>query len=619
MPFRPDFYRKLTIMARTGRPSKYNDIAPLLVQKISEGYSRVAACKVVGIDRETFYLWEKKYPDFLDNVKRAELDFKQSLVTDLKLSLWQRAKGIEWEEVRQEMKADKYGSPKPMKQIRTKRYTPPDSTALIFALKKLCPDEFGDNPESASGEPLDILSLDIERFKQGMFGFICENGRHMHVKQREALLDLTDKDSREVFYGGAAGGAKSWTGAAWLTFCSLAYPGTRWFVGRSRLNDLREGTKITFAKVFNAYGIDSNQVTYNGQDNFYKFANGSTITFLEMRYLPSDPLYERYGSKEFTGGWIEEAGEVPSMAFEVARSRVGRHLNDHYGLPPVLFITANPKRNWLYSRYYQGYIKGELPYGVRVVLSGVDDNPFIESVYKENLEKLTDQVTKDRLLYGKWDYDTNPYALIDKLAYDDLFRAEVADDTGATYITADIARQGSDRAVILVWRGHTVIDMRVLPKSGIDELAGLIKSLMKRYQVPSYRVVADEDGVGGGVVDICKIRGFNNGGKVWNNENYANLKTQCAYKTASDINDGLYGFRCDIDENTKEQIRQELEQLQNAAPDKDGKLTIKKKEDIKRDIGRSPDFSDAIIMRKYFDLFREQNDRAKAVINDYPV
>lgn len=120
-------------------------------------------------------------------------------------------------------------------------------------------------------------------------------------------------------------------------------------------------------------------------------------------------------------------------------------------------------------------------------------------------------------------------------------------------------------------------------------------------------------------MDICKIRGFSNGGKVWNNENYANLKTQCAYKTASDINDGLYGFRCELDENTKEQVRQELEQLQNAAPDKDGKLTIKKKEDIKRDIGRSPDFSDAIIMRKYFDLFREQNDRAKAVINDYPV
>lgn len=464
-----------------------------------------------------------------------------------------------------------------------------------------------------------LADVNTELFKRGMYGFIYRLDGKIHTRQAEALECLSSLDSREVFFGGAAGGAKSWTGAAWLTFCSLAYPGTRWFVGRNRLNDLREGTRVTFAKVFNAYAVTSKDVVYNGQDNFYRFRNGSTISFIEMRYFPSDPLYERYGSKEFTGGWIEEAGEVPSKAFEVARSRVGRHMNDYYHLPPVIFITANPKRNWLYSRYYLGYVKGGLPDGVKVVLSGVDDNPFIESVYKENLEKLTDQVTKDRLLYGKWDYDTNPYALIDKLAYDSLFRGEVADNSGATYITADIARQGSDKAVILVWRGHTVIDMRVLPKSGIDELAGLIKSLMKRYQVPSYRVVADEDGVGGGVVDICKIRGFNNGGKVWNNENYANLKTQCAYKTANDINDGLYGFACGLDEDTKEQIRQELEQLQNAAPDKDGKLTIKKKEDIKRDIGRSPDFSDAIIMRKYFDLFREQNDRAKAVINDYPV
>ena len=613
------------------RRSKYREEyhLPWIRGLTRRGYTLDEIANDIGVAASTVKKWVHDFPELSDAVKKARA------LPDIEIedALYNRAKGYKRTTTKTTIQACEDGSSKQTKVEVFEDVVPPDTTACIFWLKNRDRERWRDRqtteltgkdgkdllPEAASGEPLDILSLDIERFKQGMFGFICENGRHMHVKQREALLDLTDKDSREVFYGGAAGGAKSWTGAAWLTFCSLAYPGTRWFVGRSRLNDLREGTKITFAKVFNAYGIDSNQVAYNGQDNFYKFANGSTITFLEMRYLPSDPLYERYGSKEFTGGWIEEAGEVPSMAFEVVRSRVGRHMNDHYGLPPVLFITANPKRNWLYSRYYLGYVKGGLPDGVRVVLSGVDDNPFIESVYKENLEKLTDQVTKDRLLYGKWDYDTNPYALIDKLAYDDLFRAEVADDTGATYITADIARQGSDRAVILVWRGHTVIDMRVLPKSGIDELAGLIKSLMKRYQVPSYRVVADEDGVGGGVVDICKIRGFSNGGKVWNNENYANLKTQCAYKTASDINDGLYGFRCELDENTKEQVRQELEQLQNAAPDKDGKLTIKKKEDIKRDIGRSPDFSDAIIMRKYFDLFREQNDKAKAVINDYPV
>ena len=124
----------------------------------------------------------------------------------------------------------------------------------------------------------ELTKIRVEMFRRGMFDFITKPGRKRHAKQHEALCALTDPKTRELLYGGAAGGAKSWTGVSWLTFSALAYPGTRYFIGRNQLNDLRESTSVTIDKVFNAYGITEKDYRYNGQDNYYEFSNGSEIT-----------------------------------------------------------------------------------------------------------------------------------------------------------------------------------------------------------------------------------------------------------------------------------------------------------------------------------------------------
>ena len=156
----------------------------------------------------------------------------------------------------------------------------------------------------------------LELFKRGEFDLITRG----HEKQKQALQILTDKNTKELAYGGAAGGAKSWTGAVWLVFSCLAYPNTRYFIGREELTRLKESTLVTFFKVCSYYGIDRDiDWKYNAQSHFIEFTNGSRISLLDLKYQPSDPFYERYGSVEYTSGWIEEAGEVNHGAFQFSQ------------------------------------------------------------------------------------------------------------------------------------------------------------------------------------------------------------------------------------------------------------------------------------------------------------
>lgn len=344
------------------------------------------------------------------------------------------------------------------------------------------------------------VAFETECFKRGLFDFVTIREDRKHEKQEQALKVLVDNEHSEFLYGGAAGGAKSWTGATWLTFMCLSYAGTRYFVGRSVLKLLMESSLPTFLKVFKAYGIEQELYHFNGGYNYFEFYNGSRIDFLALAKTPADPFFENLGSMEFTSGWIEEAGEVCFDAYDTLRSRISRQLNDEYGIHGKLFVTCNPKKNWMYRIFYEPWKKGILDAKKCYMPCLVQENPFIDSGYIEKLQEIGDKVKKERLLKGNWDYEDNPNALCQ---YDDIlciFGNKIAVRNGNKYLTADIARFGSDMAVILVWDGWCVIDCKTFEKSATTEISQAILHYQQKYHIPSSRCIADEDGVGGGVV-----------------------------------------------------------------------------------------------------------------------
>lgn len=418
-------------------------------------------------------------------------------------------------------------------------------------------------------------------------------------KQFDCLKLLYDKTTKYPLFGGGAGGGKSWLGCEWEAAMCLNFPGVRYFMGREELKSLKETTVKTFFKMAKHHGI-SDTFRYYEHYSSIRFHNGSEIALLELKYIPSDPMFERFGSTEYTGGLIEEAGEVHFNAFDTLKSRVGRQLNEKYNIPKKVLVTCNPKKNWLYHTFYKPWKESRLEEGYAFVQSLALENDKIDKGYVESLDEIKDKTLKKRLKYGEWDYEDDPLCLVTYDNVVNIFSNEFVPH-GEKCITADIARFGVDKVKIRVWSGLRVIEKISREKIRITDTANEIKRLAMKHHIPMSRVLVDEDGVGGGVVDILHCKGFVANSSPLFGENFDMLKSQCGYKLAALIEENSL-YECEQSPAEREVIIEELEQLKRKSEDSDKKQGLMPKEKIKDLIGRSPDDLDTFIMRAFFEL-----------------
>ena len=418
-------------------------------------------------------------------------------------------------------------------------------------------------------------------------------------KQELAFEYLNDKETTEILFGGGAGGGKSFFLCSAIISHCLTYKGIRCLLGRASLSSLKSTTLNTLFEVCEQWNLTTpKHYKYNAHTNIISFYNGSEIYLKDLFQYPADRNFDSLGSLELTIGAIDECNQITEKAKQIVSSRL-RYKLDEYNLIPKLLLTCNPSKNWCYSDFYRPSKTNELPSHRKFVQALVDDNENISKHYKEQLGKL-DKLSKERLLFGNWEYDDNDDSLIlyDKII--DLFTNEAP--LGEKYITCDVARFGTDKTVIMVWNGLQVMEIKTFAKSSVTEVAKTIEDLQFKHEVKRTNITIDEDGVGGGVVDMLpSCRGFVNGSRALNSENFRNLKTQCYYKLAEKINKNEIGITTN-DIMIKQYIIEELEQVRSKDHDKDTKLSIVSKDVIKSLIGRSPDFADSLAMRMYHEV-----------------
>jgi hypothetical protein len=429
-------------------------------------------------------------------------------------------------------------------------------------------------------------------------------------KQTIALDFLEDNSTEEVLYGGAAGGAKTALGCYWQIKKRLKFPGSRGFIGRAKFNTLLETTVKTFFEVAAMQGLkrglhfDLTSPWDKENKNCILFKNGSLIFLRDLFHYPSDPDFDDLGSLEITDAFVDECGQVVQKAKDTLRTRIRFGL-EKYNLKPKILYATNPVKTWPYLEFYRPTREGSMPYYRKMVQAFVTDNPHAPKAYVDSLKKLPEGPQKQRLLYGNWEYDDDPATLIEYEKILDCFTNDFESLEGEKYITCDVARFGSDKTVIAVWNGFKVKMYRYEGLS-VTETAGKIKEYANRFSVANSNIIADEDGVGGGVVDTLQCNGFVNNSRPIeipskDTENFNNLKSQCYFHLAERINRSGLFIDCK-DEDLKQIIIQELEQVKQNNMDKDTKRQVLPKDKVKELIGRSPDFSDTLMMREYFEL-----------------
>jgi len=424
--------------------------------------------------------------------------------------------------------------------------------------------------------------------------------------QYEAWDLLHDKQTKYIMFGGGAGGGKSWLAWLWLVSWCYAYPGTRYFAARLQLKDIKDSGLGTFAKVLDVLGIDRGGWYYHGSEHYLVcLRTGSRIDLVELRTRPTDPDFNRLGSKEYTSGIIEEAQEIEAKPFDVLKARIGRQHNDKYKLKPMILLTANPDKGWLYDTFYDPWRRGSLPTNMAFVKSLARDNPFLPSTYHESLDDIDDDVTRQRLRDGRWDYDNDPRQLINPEWYTAALSVPARDGVGRMGVDPAGGDYGYDDNCIVKLTGnmiHPIFRKRYKNTTSVmaeEEFADEVV-----FQAGGENPILDRDiridtqGVGAGLYSVLRTKGFEctrfagharqlkrKGQKI----DFENLRSQAAWELREKLRKGeLHLMRQDS------KLKSALTAYRF---DSDGKtVKLEDKKITRKRINRSPDEGDALMM-----------------------
>lgn len=426
----------------------------------------------------------------------------------------------------------------------------------------------------------------------------------LSAKQEEAFSYMLDNYHTAIGYWGGAGSWKSFLGAIWLRKMCNEYPWVRYALVRDTIKNIKQTTVISLEKFYNICNVpEEMRGRLNNVSNVITFPNGSVILLREGCYLPQDPLYNRFGSLELTGAFVEESAECPLEWIEILQTRVGRYKNTEYWILGKVLETFNPNPWHVYERYYLHKHKD----GDRAIYipALVFDNPFIDKGYIDNLMRAS-PATKNRLLYWKWDFDDSGRMLFRQWDLDRLRTNESHWDQ--YFLICDVARFGKDTTRISLWRWNTWVRVWTYAKSSVEDVKTTIRLIQNQYEIDVRNIVIDADWVWGWVVDgIEGCTGFVNNARpveTWVKQNYANLKSQCAFLLQEKVQKWEIAIKREhIDaEKDWEILSQEMLNVYIDEKSIDGKTRIEPKEKIKERIWRSPDLLDTLIMRMYLYL-----------------
>ncbi len=444
----------------------------------------------------------------------------------------------------------------------------------------------------------------------------------MSEKQNLALTLLNDPQVVELDFGGAAGGAKSWTVALWMILQCRQFPGIRLGLGRKEMTRLKQTTLVTILReVHPVLGIKESEFRFKGDSNTLIYSNGSEIQLFDLAYQPSDPDFDTLGSLNLTHVIIEEVGEVREKAKEVFGSRKDRYLNKEYGITGKLVMTQNPSQNFTRQQFYNPYkalgagewqkwpigsvfINGIENEAYRVFIKSLPtDNPFLSRNYIETLKRLPHKERK-RLYEGNWDYADDEDSLFRSDLLDRIVRYNPADEFSNNpqkFIGVDVADKGKDKTVAsLIVDGVLVKQQRLtVDTTGEKPISYLLADeLIKFAQLngitiqQAKNIAIEGNGVGVGMRDAMRQRGW----FISIYEATSKSRSKGYYDLQLDMDAGkalISGDLPSLDELRRQLMTHSFEMNDRLEP------VVLTKKKIKEVLGYSPDDADSYMIANW--------------------
>lgn len=247
------------------------------------------------------------------------------------------------------------------------------------------------------------------------------------------------------------------------------------------------------------------------------------------------------------------------------------------------------------------------------------DNPDFSRIELEKAKSEMDSDTYRQEILAE--YVDNAGSLFKYAALIDMFTNTITKSKEKFHIV-DIADDGSDKTVSSLWEGLELYDIEQYERLNTEGIINLIREKNSQHRVPYSQTAVDAIGVGAGVASsslLDGIIGYKSSYQAIRTEQsivqlqnihflahaplvteFKNLRSQCIFTLADLVNNHKIACRIS-DVRIKERIIEELALYQDASQG-DGKRFATPKEDVVALLGRSPDLSDVLVMRMYFEI-----------------
>jgi hypothetical protein len=200
----------------------------------------------------------------------------------------------------------------------------------------------------------------------------------------------------EILLSGSYGSSKSILMAHLAVTHCLNYKGARVCLARKAMPDLKRTIYQEVLEHISEDMIEGKHFTTNTTNGSVKFANGSEIISISW----ADRKYKKGRSLKLSALIFEEITENDDddmEAFKTLKARLRRIPN----VPENFLIAAtNPDAptHWVYKYFIESQ-----PHPTRFVFYSITkDNPFLDPIYIDQLERDLDPISARRYLRGEW-------------------------------------------------------------------------------------------------------------------------------------------------------------------------------------------------------------------------